>query len=83
MKHKNNTTKRGFSEAYKKIPSGNLKALRTACMQECEWISVATFYDKKNGRVKISKPEWRTLGEIFAEYNIDVKTGEYIKALAE
>ncbi len=79
MTTESNTTIRGFSEAYKKIPSGDLGFVRHRIMQECEWNSLATFYMKKSGGSKVKAPEWRVLNEIFSDYGIDAETGEYTK----
>lgn len=79
MKERYNTPNGGFSKAYKKVPSGDLGIVRARIMQECEWGSLATFYMKKEGNSKVKTPEWLVVNEIFSDYGIDARTGEYLK----
>jgi hypothetical protein len=79
MKSENNTTKVGFSKAYDMLPAGIQASVRARIMQECEWVSSGTFYNKMNGVAPIKLPEWKVLQEIFGESGIDVFTGETLK----
>ena len=79
MEKESNTTKVGFLEAYNQLPAGIQGMVRNRIRKECEWEAHTTFYAKVNGTSPIKLPEWRVLREIFAEYGIDVFTGQTLK----
>lgn len=77
----NNTSNAGFLKAYNKLPADQQANVRNEILNTCDWGAATTFYAKVNGNTTIKKLEWAALAEIFSRFNINVRTGEYIKQL--
>lgn len=75
----NNTPNVGFLKAYNMLPAGEQAGAREEMMDTCDWTAATTFYAKLNGSTPIKKLEWAALESIFSKWNIDVRTGEYLK----
>ena len=79
MNRANNTTKRGFLKAYNMLPAGEQARVKSKIMETCDWTAESTFYNKVNGNTPLKKLEVAALDAIFKAWNIDVRTGNYIK----
>lgn len=69
---------RSFETAYNLLPHGKIKEVRAEIMARCEWATRVTFYDKKRGSLKLHPPEQAIIKQIFARYQIDAETGQYL-----
>ena len=68
---------RSFDRAYKKLPPKIRKNVQDRLIREVFMVrSPQTFYDKKNGKQKITDYEWLKIKEMFDEFGIDAETGE-------
>lgn len=83
MKNQNNTVNEGFSKAWDLLPAGAQKKFREDLMVNCGWESLTTFYAKKDGKVTLRKTEKPVIQKHFELFNIDYRSGDYIKKLQE
>jgi len=74
--------KKKFIEAYQMLPQKYLEPLKEEIKGKCGWNTDSTFHRKRLGTVRIRLPERQIIEEVFAKYNINAWTGEYIKQLA-
>jgi len=66
-----------FSSAYQQLPPKLRAEVKERITKEVFMVNNAqTFYNKKNGREKITDFEWSRLQSVFSEYGIDVETGK-------
>lgn len=82
MKIKQKTQLEGFAKAYDLLPAGVQSNVRDKIKDTCDWQAESkecgTFHNKRKGASPINKLEAKALKTIFAKYNIDVATGEYL-----
>lgn len=74
-----NAVKNNFRKGYDMLPSKFKTNVRIKIMNGCDWLTQQTFYNKLNGKKIIRSPEKIVIEKIFAEYNLDAWTGEYLK----
>lgn len=69
-----------FSHAYMQLPPKLRAEVKEKITKEVFMVNNAqTFYNKKNGREKITDYEWSKLISLFNDYGIDVETGKIIE----
>lgn len=68
---------RGFRAGFDSLPRKHLLEVRGILMEKCGW-SKQSFYHKCNGINKLHSLEIPVIEEVFAEFNIDAWTGEYL-----
>lgn len=81
MQQSNNTTNEGFLKAYSMLPACEQTNFRDSIMAKCGW-SKRSFYMKVKGESQVTELEKEYLQGVFAEWNIDFETGNYIKTIA-
>lgn len=60
------------------LPAGEQDKVKEKIKETCDWPH-STFYAKLNGTTPLRKLEIAALKAIFEAWNIDLKTGEYLK----
>jgi len=70
--------KDNFVKAYEMLSIRCQKNIRMKIMYECDWLAPKTFLNKLDGKTIIRRPEIPIIERIFAEYNLDPWTGEYL-----
>lgn len=75
---------RKFNEAYQQLPPKLRSEVKERVTKEVFMVNNAqTFYNKKNGREKITDFEWMKLQSLFSEFGIDVETGKLLAQCQE
>ena len=72
---------KGFLKAWNLLPGGVQRVFREDVKTKCKW-GKGKFYDALNGKADLSPLECEFLSDRFRDYNIDVRTGEYIRKIA-
>jgi len=68
---------RNFKKAYDVLPPKIRKNIQERLIENVFMVkNPQTFYNKKNGKEKITDYEWMKIVEIFAEYGVNAETGE-------
>lgn len=71
---------KNFDSSYRQLPPKLRAEVKERITKEVFMVNnPQTFYNKKNGREKITDFEWSRLQSVFSEYGIDVETGKLIE----
>lgn len=71
--------KRNFKKAYEALPVKLRKPLRMEIVKEAFFVNnLNSFYSKMNGKEAMTDIEWNKAKLIFADYGIDIETGQVI-----
>lgn len=69
-----------FNDAYMQLPPKLRTRVKERITKDVFMVkNPQTFYNKKNGREKITEYEWNQISLVFQEYGIDIKTGRIIE----
>jgi len=71
---------KNFNQAYRQLPPKLRAEMKEKITKEVFMVNNAqTFYNKKNGREKITEYEWSKLSSLFNDLGIDIETGKVIE----